>query len=821
MKKLKLSAVLLIALVAIGCGLSNTMYNARAYFKSATERPLNSNGKPSPQAVDEYTKAIKKCGIIITEKKKGKTLEEALFIMAKALYLKGNSSFQAKDQFENLLRLNPTGRYVPEANIYLAKVLREINKPGEAKALLEAFIRDPGFKKDHPQVLLTLADFEIQDKDYYRAQYWLEKIIDEYPKTKLYPDAFFLFGKNYFVQKDYPRSLEEFSKLSKIRRIDKGLRLETMYYIALNHYELGNNAAGLRIIKDVIDDEVRTEKLALAKVLRGRFLLKGNEPDKGKAELEGVTKDYPRSQASGYAAWYLAEYQYYNLGDRAAALVSYAKVRTEYPTGEFVTDAQAKIAALTQLNSGARLNSETGLQQFLDYHYLAAENFFSQLNLPDSCFIMYRKVISEKDRLSLKADSLRTMESALVARIDSLSVLLSSAAVPEAKAETVIEGKTLADSLIAAADSTALTTGNPSPPNPESSFALADSTRQPVGNELAELSSGAVPDSLPGMADSLRIDTVSTLTDSTSVPGDSLVVDKGLDVAALQRQKSSAEAELTAMQSRIANLEKLVNRFTDEVIPFVNFAMASSYLKLERRDPEVADLLAYMVSEYPADKYTNAIRQLYNGDPVRVIDPESERLEKALDTALGEADSSPDSMLVRLRELSASSDPGIALRANFRLGWYYAIQQADTLSAKPYFEAVLKASDSGDYGVMTRNFFNGSKFIIYQKEQAKPDTTLPDSLQTLKTDSAEPAVTDSLSGFMQTAQDSLPAYNSSPGDSLNQAEKVPPGDQNKPGAIPDTVNGQEPLPQSPEPIINEEPEPAPDPDAPVEEAPLG
>ena len=950
MRNLKFGAVLLIAFIAFGCGLSNTMYNARAYFKSATERPLNSNGKPSPQAVDDYTKAIKKCGIIVTEKKKGKTLEEALFIMAKALYLKGNSSFQAKDQFENLIRLNPDGKYVPEANIYLAKVLRDINKPDESEALLVRFIGDPRFRENHPQALLTLTDFEIQDKDYYRAQYWLEKIIKDYPKNKLYPEAYFLFGKNYYVQKDYTRSLEEFSKLSKLRGLDKNQRLEVQYYIALNNYELGKYPAGMKVIKDVISNEIRIEKLALAKVLRGRLLLKTGDIDKGKAELEAVLKDYPRSQASGYAAYYLAEFVFYQQGDRAAALTNYAKVRTEFPNGEFVTSAQAKIAAITQLNTGARLNSETAIQPFVDYHYLAAENYFSQLNLPDSTFMLYHRVISEKDSLGARLDSLYIVETKLTARIDSLVALLP--AVPDSTAKaidsvSVDDAKpALLDSLSAAADSlfeesavilvadstgvvydpqldamTAAETPDsvlaitdtlpvepiepelpdsivvpPDPidmviPDPEVALvdslatepiipeipdpevviadtvpadpidmvipdhevALADSlAMDPITAEIPDIpnvSDEQASPSLPDLPDDIftPLDTILASSDSTAV-ADSTVVKTGPTIAELQRTKSGLDTELQILQNRIKNLEKIIVRFDDEIIPFVNFAMASDYIKLDRKDPEVADLLADMQEKYPDNKYSNALRQLYNGEPVRVVDPQLERQEKLLEKALGEAESSPDSMLVNLQTLSESDDANIRLKANFRLGWYYAIQEADTLAAQPYFDAVLKDTASGDYGVMTRNFYNGKKFLIYQPEVAKPDSVVADSVQIPDLEELDDAVADSLSGIEANFEDSLQIIDKAIADSLQTPDL-----EGLDKAVPDSLSGAESsvadslqiidktiadedlspeisppddpdeggsIVPDPEPIIIEEPIPIPDPDIPLEEPPL-
>jgi hypothetical protein len=58
----KILGLTLVLLILAACGIDNTMYNAQQYFKTAQERALNANGRPTPQAVDEYTKTIKKCG---------------------------------------------------------------------------------------------------------------------------------------------------------------------------------------------------------------------------------------------------------------------------------------------------------------------------------------------------------------------------------------------------------------------------------------------------------------------------------------------------------------------------------------------------------------------------------------------------------------------------------------------------------------------------------------------------------------------------------------------------------------------------------------
>ena len=143
MRYMRVTTLLVLLGILVACGIDNTMYNAKKYFESAQNRALSANGRPTPQAIDEYTKSIQKCGIILSRNSKGKRADDALFLMARALYYKKNSAFQAKDAFENLIRGYPDSKHIPEAHLYLARVLREVNQVQQSEALLEQFVRNP------------------------------------------------------------------------------------------------------------------------------------------------------------------------------------------------------------------------------------------------------------------------------------------------------------------------------------------------------------------------------------------------------------------------------------------------------------------------------------------------------------------------------------------------------------------------------------------------------------------------------------------------------------------------------------------------------
>jgi tetratricopeptide (TPR) repeat protein len=197
------------------------MFNARNYFKSAQNRPLNNMGRPTAQAVDEYTKAIKKCGMILSDGGKDPRAHDALFLMARALYYKGNSAFQAKDAFENLIAGYPDSRHIPDAYIYLARVMRDINQPAESERILEQFILNPIYQKHHPKALMVLADFEIKDKDYHGLSSGWSGSFGIIPRPKNSKKLPFYLGRTTLCKKTTSARWRNLSRSTGLERLRK------------------------------------------------------------------------------------------------------------------------------------------------------------------------------------------------------------------------------------------------------------------------------------------------------------------------------------------------------------------------------------------------------------------------------------------------------------------------------------------------------------------------------------------------------------------------------------------------------------------------
>ncbi|HPN40589.1 MAG TPA: tetratricopeptide repeat protein [Candidatus Cloacimonadota bacterium] len=747
MSKRLLPAGLVLGLLIVSCGLNNTMYNARKYFRSAQARPLNSNGKPTPQAIDEYTKTIQKCGVIITERKGSKIIDDALFLLARALYYKGNSAFQAKDQFEALIKGFPQSPHYPEAHIYLARVLRQINQPQEAEKLLESFVRDTRYLKFHPRALMVLAEFEIGDKDYLRAQYWLQRIITDYPGTPEFKEAYFLFGKNYYEQKDFAASLTEFERLVETRGISKELKLEGRYYIGLNHFELGDLERSGKIISALINDESRPDKLGQIRVLKARLLLAGADPQAGITEVDDLAKIYPRSMSSAAAYYYLGDHYFYRDGNIDQASTAYNKVRTEFPSSELVTASQAKVAALNQLKQNQSLSVTGNLQQFVDYHMLAADNYVNAFALPDSALMMYDRILQAAGPVRSKLDSLSIEALALQARADSLQIgiteletaLAPAPVIPDSLSQPADKGETTpADSIVAepeasvqlsestAQDSSAVIISEVSVPDSVTQVEQPETSRettQPESLEPHPAASIEAPDGeitdQPGSAIPDSVKTMEAKEEETADP-------RGLELQQLRNSHTQTQTDLASLDTRQKELEGILTRLDTEILPLVSFAKASLLKKNQAADEQLQAILNSMESSFPEHKYTNALRMLISGQAVRLADPEEDRQNDMLDNALGLYADQPDSMRAILTELSASQYSDIRLKANFRLAWMHSFELADTLAAKPYLDVVLNHPQGGDYATMARKFYDGKNFKF--PKPAPDSTALPDSL---------------------------------------------------------------------------------------------
>ncbi len=688
--------IALLALSLLSCGLNNTMYNARKYFKTAQDRGVNAQGRPSAQAVNEYTKTIQKCGIILTEDSKGPKADEAVYLMARALYYKKNAAFQAKDAFESLIKGYPDSKYVPDAHLYLARVLREVNQIEASEAVLEQFVRDNTYLKHHAKALLLLTEFEIEDKDYDRAQYWLRRIITDYKDSKEYKEASFLYGKNYSEQGEYELSLQEFNKFIKSRGITKEKKLEAQYYIALARFELGDHEYALKATKSLMRNEWRAEMLSKAKLLSARALMASGKLDAGLKAYEETTKSYPRTEQSARAYYNWGNYLYYETEDRDTAIQYLNRVRVEAPTLDIATEGQRKAAAIGHTKISSNIDPDRNLQEYLNAHYQRAESFFSPLALPDSSLAVYRAVIAQKDSFVVQLDTLSVNALIMQAEIDSISViaaeldsLLMALAQEESENDQEISDTEDPETeLIADDEEPEDITADEEAEEPLDEEAADESEKELADDETADEPAEKEPE----ISDTERL-------------------------AQLNTRLTQLRDELDLTNIKIQNIETSLERYDREILPFCYYSIFHLFYQDETKEEEAEQVFLHLQEHYPRSLYFLAAEAIKAGKTPSLVDPDYEDARNLFDRALDYYPDQPDSLIAVMQDFTESNYQDLRNHAYYRLGWYYTFDEPDSAQAFIHLNYILEEADNPELATEVRKFYNGKKFL-YRDEEA-------------------------------------------------------------------------------------------------------
>ena len=425
-----------------GCVYYNTFFNAEKYYEEANTMTLKDDGTPTANAIQKYNKVIKKCGVVLTDYKDSKYADDALFLMAKCLYYIGRNYTQAIKNFEELIEFYTESEFVPEAMIYIARSKYDFRQKEEAYKLLHDFLLLDEYKEYHPQALQLLANYHLEEEDYVQTDFYLQKLIEKYPKAKEYETAFFLKGKSQHDAGNYKNSNDIFILLLK-SKVSRNVKYDARYYIALNYLLIEDFQNSVDYANNLLKKEYRESEIAKIRIIKARGLAELGNTDEAVAILQAITEDNKRSKLAADAFFYLGEIHFNILHDYHKAIDNYNNVKTEYSKSELIEQALTKSAVASQIIQFHNPSSNIDAEQLVNQQFKLAEFYIETLNMPDSALMVYDIVITQKTDLIKQLDSLETAAINLGFSIDTLKTISDSLQL-ELSIDTL---KTLSDSL--------------------------------------------------------------------------------------------------------------------------------------------------------------------------------------------------------------------------------------------------------------------------------------------------------------------------------------------------------------------------------------
>ena len=634
-----------------GCVYYNTFFNALKFFDDAQAISLNDKGKPTSAAIQNYNKTIKRCGLVLTEYKDSKWADDALFLLARAMYYKGKNHIQALEKFEDLVNYYPQSEHVPQAEIYIAKTNHKLKKEKEAYKLLQEYLTDPEFKDLHSSIYLILANYHLEDKDFIQTEYFLQKIIDKYPKSEEYETAFFDLGKTYHISEDYEKSNEVFFDLLKAK-VSKKNKLEAHFFIANNYLLLNDFDTSYEYIKKLLKDEYRQENITKIQLLKARCLVKLDRIDEASELFDLITKDNKRTKFSAEASFYLGEMHFNVTRDYEKAIEHYSLVKSEYSRSEFVERALTRSSVASQIIQYYHPDSNISAEELIEQQYKLAEYYLEILELPDSALVVYDNIIDQDEALELQIDSLNYRIEILTLEIDSLHSLDSLAFLPS-----------ISDSLIA-----------------------LDSIEVSIPNDTL-----VVSDSL-FFLDSLKV----------SIPVDTLAISDSLSI-------NEKEVQLESLKSQVLKTKETLNKYIEEFIPFAKFTKIWVYKNIFQDSVKCWELFAQLQQDNPQNKYTESAFILLN--EIEIETEEENPQETEYESAIKNYETNPSETIEKLILISTNPDHEFSEKATYSIGYIQFIILSDSTAAKPYFNTLLENAPNSIFSIAIRKFYDGTSFL--------------------------------------------------------------------------------------------------------------
>ena len=321
-------------LLFISCAYYNTLFNAENSYKSATQELKNSkDGKVSTAIRKEYQTAIDKCWKLINiYGDSSKYADDALLLIGKSHYQV--EEYTKSERFLNqFIQRYPNSNLLPEAKLWYAKSLIELEKDNEALTTLKSI-----FDNKVDDKIAAMAYFAMGDL--YRIQEIYDQAIGSYKKCLeisgddiLSANALFSIGEIYYELKEYTQSIENFSQ---IRDYDAPIKSDfdaQMYKVAA-YTSLAQYEQIIELLQSMLRESRYMDYFSIIDATLGDTYKKQKEYDFASRQYNYVLETYPKSEGSAQAAFGLAELMEYYYQEIDSAKNLYFRVSKEYRLSE-------------------------------------------------------------------------------------------------------------------------------------------------------------------------------------------------------------------------------------------------------------------------------------------------------------------------------------------------------------------------------------------------------------------------------------------------------------------------------------------------------
>jgi TolA-binding protein len=363
------------------CAYYNTFYNAERKFKEARKVHMKTGSdEPSRSANRKYDDAIKKASKVLTFHPKSKWVDDALLLIGKSFYYKGEYN-KAERKFKELLVNFPEGDFTQDCHYFIGLCQYRTNNLSQAIMTFNSLIESEKREELKPEATFVLAEIYFEQKEYDDAIEKYSSLLKDYDNKELRGEAQFRIGECHLLKKGYLDAKEAFAQVKNFTQ-DRTMIFESEFKMGECLYLLDEIEEGMSIFLNLSKKEKYFKYLPKIKLKIAWGHLLQDSTDLALKEYEDVTLSAPRTEESCEAYYQMGTIYQDRLQDLKTAKEMFDKAHKEKIGSDIAKKALEKSASLAKLEEYRKQLTEAEKPEIT--LYLLAEAYLFDMNQPDS-----------------------------------------------------------------------------------------------------------------------------------------------------------------------------------------------------------------------------------------------------------------------------------------------------------------------------------------------------------------------------------------------------------------------------------------------------
>lgn len=397
--------VLLCCLAAAGsCAYFNTLYNARRIYRDTEEKREAGRGGEREMR-ENYEEVVAKCAQVVRDYPNSRWVDDALFLMGKALVRQGEIDKGVR-KFVELMTNFPESDYVPKSIYWLGLAHYEKGDYNQTLVYTDRFLKEYPTSDIRSKVLFLAGDTHRELEQEEEALSYYARVAEESSDGETTDKATLKTAELFF-------SLEKWEKAAAAyqRVLRKGIPWERRYEISLAlgecYSRLGECQEALEVYDSLLEQIVSAKEKPDVVLGRGRSYVCMDSLETALSIFKGVTGEFPRSAYAAEAYYRIGVIYQERLDSLSGAQEAFGKVAGEYANSPFAEEAIQKsssIKRLLELEKGSGGDAGSA-ERLAEKRFLAAEIQLTRLGEVDLAIANYSAVVDSFPRTNYAPQS--------------------------------------------------------------------------------------------------------------------------------------------------------------------------------------------------------------------------------------------------------------------------------------------------------------------------------------------------------------------------------------------------------------------------------